>query len=442
MSDALPLPPRPRLDHYRKLARELRRAGASADAAAIHAWAARTLSALARLRGQPDRIEEAPGLARAVQRIEERWRQFRDTSARGERCLLADAQLFVAREHGFASWPKFAAHVESASGETPVARFEAAVDAIVAGDIARLRARLREHPELVRARSTRDHRSTLLHYVSANGVEDFRQITPPNIVEIATLLLDHGADVDAESEAYGGGSTTLGLVATSIHPERAGVQIPLLELLLSRGAAIEKPGLTGNQHSAVWGCLANGQGRAARFFADRGARMNLTEAAGVGRLDVLKTFFDDQARLVDPALASQVDEGFFYACGYGRTETARFLLDRGVNPGITNDQGQTPLHWTTYGPHVEIAALLLERGAPIDARDKRFNATALDWALHDALPAADPVARERAYQLIELLCRAGARPEFTGFAEDLKQRILSDERLQRAFSAGGGRPSR
>jgi hypothetical protein len=27
--------------------------------------------------------------------------------------------------------------------------------------------------------STRAHRSTLLHYISANGVEDFRQKTPP-----------------------------------------------------------------------------------------------------------------------------------------------------------------------------------------------------------------------------------------------------------------------
>jgi hypothetical protein len=26
------------------------------------------------------------------------------------RCLLADAQFFVARCHGFASWPKFAKH--------------------------------------------------------------------------------------------------------------------------------------------------------------------------------------------------------------------------------------------------------------------------------------------------------------------------------------------
>ena len=42
-------------------------------------------------------------------------------------------------------------------------------------------------PELIRQRSSREHRSTLLHYVSANGIEDFRQRTPPNIVD------DHAA---------------------------------------------------------------------------------------------------------------------------------------------------------------------------------------------------------------------------------------------------------
>jgi len=33
----------------------------------------------------------------------------------------------------------------------------------------------------------------LLHYVLANGVEDFRQKTPVNLVEIATLVLKGGA---------------------------------------------------------------------------------------------------------------------------------------------------------------------------------------------------------------------------------------------------------
>ncbi len=58
-----------------------------------------------------------------------------------------------------------------------------------------------------------------------------------NIVAIAKLLLERrGPRRHAESEAYGGGSTTLGLVATSVHPEQAGVQIELLDTLLRHGA--------------------------------------------------------------------------------------------------------------------------------------------------------------------------------------------------------------
>src|SRR4029077_19721790 len=148
--------------------------------------------------------------------------------------------LVLAREHGFASWPKFAKHIEGmARGQSPISAFEAAGDPIVIGDLAALEKLLCENPMLVRARSTREHRSTLLHYVSANGVEDFRQKTPGNIVKIARLLIDAGANVNAESDAYGGRSTTLGLTATSCHPENAGVQIPLLELLIERGATID-----------------------------------------------------------------------------------------------------------------------------------------------------------------------------------------------------------
>ena len=47
-------------------------------------------------------------------------------------------------------------------------------------------------------------RATLLHYVAANGVEGYRQLTPPNAVAIADALLDAGADVDALADMYGG----------------------------------------------------------------------------------------------------------------------------------------------------------------------------------------------------------------------------------------------
>src|SRR5262249_44679326 len=136
-------------------------------------------------------------------RIDSRWQKFKQSNERAARCTLADAQFFIARGHGFASWPKFAKHVQALErANSPVSQFEAAADAIAKGDLETLKVLLAENPDLVRRRSTREHGSTLLHYVSANGIEDFRQKTPRNIVEITRLLLDAGADVNAESDAY------------------------------------------------------------------------------------------------------------------------------------------------------------------------------------------------------------------------------------------------
>lgn len=148
---------------------------------------------------------------------------------------LADAQFNLAHEHGFESWPKFAKHLAALNRTTsPTSQFERAAEAVIHGDRAALTRLLSENPKLIRARSTRVHRATLLHYVAANGFEDYRQKTPANAVDIAKVLLIAGAEVDATSDSYGQ-DTTLILVATSIHPKRAGVQIALLELLLDHG---------------------------------------------------------------------------------------------------------------------------------------------------------------------------------------------------------------
>jgi ankyrin repeat protein len=421
MSDALQIPPRPDLDFYRRLATELKDAVARD---AVRDWATRFVANLSRLvviERFGDRSIPHERIARGIER---QWRRFAHMEAGS-----LDPALFVARIHGFASWPEFQSHIEAmARADSMTANFENAVDAIVTGDIDTLRRLLDEHPDLVRERSTRDHQSTLLHYVSANGVEDFRQKTPPNIVSIAELLLDRGADVNAESEAYGGHSTTLGLAATSVHPEAAGVQIPLLELLLARGANIEQRGQAGNNHSAVTGCLANGQGGAARFLAERGATLDLEGAAGVGNIAVLATFFDEHGRLTNGATKEQFESGFLYAAGYGREEATRFLLARGADPNTRTKQGQTGLHWTTYGPHVGTAELLVDAGASADVRDQ-LNRTPLDWALNHWVSGYDAAERERGYRLIELFVRAGAVPDLAPLDERPKSVLMSDTRL-------------
>src|SRR5690348_14188370 len=285
--------------------------------------------------------------------------------------------------------------------------FEAAADAIINGDAAMLTKLLAHYPGLVQERSTREHHSTLLHYVSANGVEDFRQKTPKNIVEITKLLLDAGAEIDAESDAYGGGCTALGLAATSVHPEKAGVQIGLLETLLDRGASLHlRAG--GNNHSIVHGCIANGQPAAAEFLADRGAPLDMESAAALGRLDALQSHFDAGAVGPIETNPQQIEAAFRYACGYGRFEAAKFLLERGADPAARNENGQTALHWACWGPEPKIICLLLEHGAPVDARDARFHATPLDTALWTWKNATKEEVRHRCYGAIALLVRAGA----------------------------------
>jgi hypothetical protein len=264
---------------------------------------------------------------------------------------LADAQFFIAREHGFESWPKFSKHVQALQLQNSAdARFEAAADAIVSGDTETLEQLLRDDPGLVHMRSQRMHNATLLHYVAANGVEDFRQKTPANIVPIAKLLLDAGAGVNAQSNAYGGGATALGLVATSVHPERAGVQEQLMQLLLDHGAAVD---------TAVLGaCLRNGRGKAARYLASRGAQLDLETAAGVGNLDAVKSCFNEEGE--------KLQRGFLWACEYGHNDVVEFLLAHGANLRDQAKTGQTALHCAVVGGQLSTIKLLLARGAPLD----------------------------------------------------------------------------
>jgi ankyrin repeat protein len=439
MSDALPIPPRPNPDYYRALARDL---STAAGRDGIHDWAARWIASLTARQPIDWPAEGQTPQIRIVEFVERQWARFVHAQLKDDvaSLKLTDAQFFLARIHGFESWPRFAHHIEAmADGDSLTSAFEAAADAIVAGNIERVRVLLDGHPGLGHHRSTRDHHSTLLHYVSANGVEDFRQRTPPNIVAIAELLLDRGADVNAESEAYGGHSTTLGLAATSLHPEKAGVQIALLDLLLARGARIEQRGQTGTGMGAVIGCLANGQGSAARFLASRGASLDLEGAAGVNRADIVATYFDEHHVLTKGATAEQRDRAVMYATGYGADDALRLLLANGGDPDGRNQPpspwgGQTPLHWTTYGPHVGAAAQLIAAGATIDARDDRWHATPLDWALHAWVNEWNPAAREQGYELIERLVGAGAVVHLDGQDEKTKTALRSDARMRTVLS--------
>lgn len=336
-----------------------------------------------------------------------RWThpRFRDQSAeviaQGP-FVLADAQLIIARTHHFESWRALRAYVETITQNDPsVGGFEAAADRIVAGDLEGLRAMLTRRPVLITQRSTRAHHSTLLHYVSANGVEDYRQITPDNILDVTRLLLDAGADVNATSDAYGGGSSTLGLVSTSAHPRARGVQIPLIDLLLERGAKIDGEDDLPN---LVSGALANGCPEAALALAARGARVNtLYAAAGIGDLARVHAMFAAASR-------PRRERAMIVAAQQGHVEIVRYCLDRGVD--VAASDGMTALHQAAAGGYLDLTALLLERGANLEALNV-YGGTVLSSTIWFAYHVIDQDFRMRNYpRVIEFLIAAGANTDF------------------------------
>lgn len=359
ITDVKPLPTRPNLEQYRKQAKDLVKHWKSADSDAL----------------------------RRVKRLHPKFAERREPASGAHlrppaAFALADSQLVLAREHGFESWPKFAKHIAALSrNDSLVPAFERAADAIVSGDLASLKRLLHKNPGLIRERSTRAHRATLLHYIGANGLEEYRQKTPKNAVQVLTALLDAGADVNAIADIYSR-DTALGLVATSIHPLQAGVQQALMKTLLAAGAAVDPGG------DIVGACLANGRGQAAEFLSQRGAHLDLEGAAGVGRLDLVRTYFRGDGKLEPGATRKQMQAGLNWACEYGRTSVVEFLLDEGADLTVGDSHGQTALHWAAVGGQMETVRVLLKRGAPLEAKNA-YGGTVLDqavWcALHDEL---------------------------------------------------------
>ena len=248
--------------------------------------------------------------------------------------------------------------------------FESAVDAVISGDVAALRSMLQRDPELVRRRSEREHRATLLHYIAANGVEQERQGTPPNAVEVAVSLLQAGAEVDAPAEMYGAPCTTLTLLVSSTPPAEAGLQAALAETLLDHGAAFQ---------SAVLTALAFGFLETAQVLAARGAPLNLAAFAGLGRVD-------DVARLLPASDPESRHVALVLAAVHGPVAVVRLLLDAGEDPNRFNPDGyhahSTPLHQAVWSNQLAVVRELVERGARVDIRDTVHRGTPLDWAIY------------------------------------------------------------
>ncbi|HEY0431190.1 MAG TPA: ankyrin repeat domain-containing protein, partial [Pyrinomonadaceae bacterium] len=150
------------------------------------------------------------------------------------------------------------------------AKFRPAIAAIMSGDVEELSTLLVQDPSLATARSSRSH-PTLLQCLALDAVDVASKI------ELAKLLVEAGAEINEPLVA-----------AASIG------NVDIVAFLLDRGGAINGVGSWSPLEEALYW---NNQG-VIDLLLERGATVhNLRLAAGLGRLDVMKSFFGKDGAL-------------------------------------------------------------------------------------------------------------------------------------------------
>lgn len=360
-----------------------------------------------------------------------------------------DARLVVANEEGYAFWTKYESYLYLHPEVQQV------IAAVRAGHLSKLKAMLRADPAAANPHWVRDDRASRpipndsipLHCVSEAVFDGTNR--QGNDYELTRALIRAGAAVDVER------GTPL-LSAVSYNARGA------VKALLEGGAAVD--GVNGDGAPMAY-ALYFGFTDIAESLAQHGARLDLRFAAGLGKLEVVKSFFNadsslkpDAGRLADPfenrwrcerTRANVLSQALFFACVNARIETADFLLERGaeidaVVPGMDPSAPGTVLHWLTCmsfgaaGDHQAIEKhrlptieFLLKRGASVAVRDPAYHSTPLGWARH--------FGRE---QMIELLLpHAGIHDAVALDAIDRLHALLAhDEALANARDDLGQTP--
>jgi hypothetical protein len=327
--------------------------------------------------------------AHRIREFHPRYERSSDGEIFAAEFRLSDAQLTIARAHGFASWARLKRHVERPTLvdrlELPHheriedAAFRRAVDLLDAGDAEGLRGLLRADPKLVERQVLFEggnyfRTPTLLEFVAENPIRHGK--LPANIVEVARVILEAGPSMAARNE-------TLMLVATGSVARECGKTGELIALLCAYGAEAQ---------TAMRAAAIHGEHDAVRALMEAGATVDLVVAAALG----LVAEFDGL-----PGLASAEDRQLALgtAAQFGRAEIVRRLLEAGEDPSRYNPPGGhshgTPLHHAAGGGFLEVVRLLVEHGARLNWKDTLWGATPVEWAAHEGKVEVEGYLRER-----------------------------------------------
>lgn len=124
----------------------------------------------------------------------------------------------------------------------------------------------------------------------------------------------------------------------------------------------------------------------------------------------------------------RASEPLFTATRYDRRDAAELLLDLGTSPNVESREGERALHIAAYHNSVDVAELLIARGAEVDPIGRKYDNTPLGGAMHC-----------QSARMINLLSRFSRSTWEVGYAGNVDHlRELLAEKPERARATGDG----
>lgn len=160
-----------------------------------------------------------------------------------------------------------------------------------------------------------------------------------------------------------------------------------MRLLLLAGVLLAGPALA-NRGDQLLDAARSDDRTAVSLALKQGADVNAKEedgttplawAANRGNLAMAETLLGAGA---NPNLATELGiTPLALAISNGNTEMVKLLLDKGADPNLARENGETPLMVACRMGQADTVRLLLDKGANVDVKEKKFQQTALMWAM-------------------------------------------------------------
>ena len=278
------------------------------------------------------------------------WKNLAKEEGGAASFVLADAQLVIAREYGFASWPALQSHLKTLEAASTTAEVMAAMRrAAGAGDLTRLCALLDAHPELMDERGGEGVRTALHHAVFGNSEAAVK------------LLLERGANPNIRCE---------GDNAYPLHFAVEKHRLPIIRLLVEHGADTigegdyHELGVIG--WATAWDYIQPDPEIVAYLMA-HGARHNIFSAVALGdvksiRERIMRSPGDLERRMNGTIMRSMP---LHLAVIKNQPVALMTLLELGANLESLDEAGFSALDLAALHNRRDLAQVLLARGAKV-----------------------------------------------------------------------------